>query len=349
MTPIHHSKLTIENSLEVKPLVAIVGPTAVGKSQVGILVAKALGTEVLSADSRQVYRGMDIGTDKPGPEERQGVPHRLIDLVEPDQPFNVGLYRRQALAEIERLHRAEQVPLVVGGTGLYIRALVRGLWAGPSADWNFRERLEGEAREHDPGYLHEALARVDPESAGRLHPHDHVKIIRALEVHHLLGRPLSDAHRRHASHASPCAPLLIGLIRERETLYRRIEARVEAQLAKGLIQETRQLLATGYARHLGAMKGLGYRQIAGYLAGDYDVFEAIRRLKRDTRHFAKRQLTWFRKEPEITWLSISERESPEQTAARVLEQIDRFLTNRATGPAPEPAVTRLAAAASAGE
>ena len=162
MTSIPNSKLTSENFLEVKPLVALVGPTAVGKSQVGILVAKALGTEVLAADSRQVYRGMDIGTDKPGPEERQGVPHRLIDLVEPDQPFNVGLYRKHALAEIEQLHRAGRIPLVVGGTGLYVRALIRGLWAGPSADWNFRERLVGEAREKDAGYLHHALARVDP-------------------------------------------------------------------------------------------------------------------------------------------------------------------------------------------
>jgi len=328
--------------------VAIVGPTAVGKSQVGILVAKALGTEVLTADSRQVYRGMDIGTDKPGLEEQRGVPHRLIDLVEPDQPFNVGLYRKQALAEIVRLHRAGQIPLVVGGTGLYVRALIRGLWAGPSADWDFRERLEEEAREQDAGYLHQALARVDPESAGRLHPHDQVKIIRALEVHHLLGRPLSEAHRRHASNASACSPLLIGLIREREALYRRIEARVAAQLAKGLVQETQRLLETGYGRHLGAMKGLGYRQIAGYLAGDYDLVEAVRRLKRDTRHFAKRQLTWFRKEPEIIWLSLGEHESPEQTAARVLEQVYRFLSYPAKGSSPEPAVAKLAGASSAG-
>jgi tRNA dimethylallyltransferase len=175
-----------------------------------------------------------------------------------------------------------------------------------------------------------------------------VKIIRALEVHHLLGRPLSDAHRRHASAEASYSPLLIGLIREREALYRRIEARVEAQLAKGLVRETQHLLEKGYGRHLGAMKGLGYRQMAGYLAGDYDDVEAVRRLKRDTRHFAKRQLTWFRKEPGITWLSIGEHESSEQVAARILERVTRFLSHPATRSAPETVVAELAAAASAG-
>ncbi|MDE3117783.1 MAG: tRNA (adenosine(37)-N6)-dimethylallyltransferase MiaA, partial [Nitrospirota bacterium] len=146
MTSIEHSPLNIEPSLKAKPLVVLVGPTAVGKSRVGVLLAKALGTEVLTADSRQVFRGMDIGMDKPTPEERQGVPHRLIDLVEPDQPFNVGLYRRHALEEIARLHGTGRLPLLVGGTGLYVRALLRGLWDGPSADWGLRRRLEAEAR-----------------------------------------------------------------------------------------------------------------------------------------------------------------------------------------------------------
>lgn len=310
-----------------KPLIVVVGPTAVGKSRVAILLAKTLGTDVLTADSRQVYRGMDIGTDKPSLEEREGVPHRLIDLVEPDQPFNVGEYRRHAVAEVERLHRAQKVPLVVGGTGLYVRALVRGLWSGPPADWGFRVRLMQEARHRGPAHLHRELARVDPESAGRLHPHDQVKIIRALEVHHLSGRPLSGAHREHAFAEAPFASLLIGLARDRETLYKRIEARVESQLAGGLVCETQRLLAQGYGRHLGSMKGLGYRQIVGYLAGDYPYEEAVRRLKRDTRHFAKRQLTWFRKEPGITWLSIEEQEPLEGVVARIMDIVARFLSN----------------------
>jgi tRNA dimethylallyltransferase len=305
--------------------VVIVGPTAVGKSQVGIHLAQAWGTEVLTADSRQVYRGMDIGMDKPTLEERQGVPHRLIDLVPPDQPFNVGEYRRQALMEIERLHREGRIPLIVGGTGLYVRALLRGLWEGPPADWDFRRTLEREASAHGPDVLHRRLVEVDPESAARLHERDLVKIIRALEVHHLLGRPLSEAHRRHAFAERPFTPLVIGLIRDRPALYRRVDERVEAQLDKGLVEETRHLLAMGYGRHLGSMKGLGYRQIAGYLAGEYDFGEAVRRLKRDTRHFAKRQMTWFRKEPGIQWICVQEGEQPATVAAQISQRMRDFL------------------------
>lgn len=329
---VHSSLLTTYSSLltrGLRPLIVVVGPTAVGKSRAGVRIAQALGTEVLTADSRQVYRGMDIGMDKPTPSEQQGVPHRLIDLVEPDQPFNVGLYRRHALAEIDRLYGEGRIPLVVGGTGLYVRALIRGLWAGPPADWPLRERLAQEAGRGGTGHLHRELARVDPDSAGRLHPHDQVKIIRALEVHHLSGRPLSDAHREHAFAEAAFTPLLIGLTRDREALYRRIEERVDAQLAKGLVQETEGLLARGYGRQLGSMKGLGYRQIAGYLAGDYAYEEAVRRLKRDTRHFAKRQMTWFRKEPDITWLSIAESEPVEEVSARILKRVKRFLSGLA--------------------
>lgn len=327
MTTIQNSKFQIKNLAEQRPLVALVGPTAVGKSQVAILLAKALETDVLTADSRQVFCGMDIGMDKPTLEERQGVPHRLIDLVEPDQPFNAGEYRRHALSEIERLYGLGKIPLVVGGTGLYVRALLRGLWEGPGADWSLRQRLEEEARVKGADHLHRELARVDPESAGRLHPHDQVKIIRALEVHHLSGQSLSESHRRHAFAETSFLPLLIGLVREREALYRRIEQRVDEQLAKGLLTETQRLLDKGYGRHLGSMKGLGYRQLAGYLAGEYAYEEAVRRLKRDTRHFAKRQLTWFRKEPGIIWLSIGDHESLEAVSARVLDQVSRFLSD----------------------
>lgn len=335
MTSIQHSTFNIENSLKAKPLIVLVGPTAVGKSRVGVLLAKALGTEVLTADSRQVFRGMDIGMDKPTPDERQGVPHRLIDLVEPDQPFNVGLYRRHALEEIARLHGAGRLPLLVGGTGLYVRAVLRGLWEGPSADWGLRRQLEAEAREQGSDALYQELSRVDPASAQRLHPHDHVKIIRALEVYRLSGRPLSEAIHEHAFGESPFLPLVIGLIRERESLYRRIEARVDEQLAKGLLEETRSLLAKGYGRQLGSMKGLGYRQMAGYLAGEYPYDEAVRLLKRDTRHFAKRQLTWFRKEPGVQWVTIEERDTFEAVTGRLVELVHRFLDGVAEADATE--------------
>lgn len=309
----------------IRPLICIVGPTAVGKSQVAIHLAKIWETAVLTADSRQVYREMDIGTDKPSMDERQGVPHGLIDLVAPDQPFNVGEYRRRALWEIDRLYQEARLPLVVGGTGLYIRTLVHGLWDGPTADWNFRRQLEREAAELGAGVLHRRLASVDPESAARLHERDLVKVIRALEVHHLLGHPLSEAHRRHGFAERPFRAVVIGLLRERDALYRRVDARVDDQLAKGLVEETRRLLVEGYDRHLSSMKGLGYRQIAGYIAGEYDFAEAVRRLKRDTRRFAKRQLTWFRREPHIEWCSVGEAELPEAVAARISQRVRDFL------------------------
>lgn len=312
------------NILESRPLIVLLGPTAVGKSRVAIPLAKALKTEILAADSRQVYRGMDIGTDKPGVVEREGVLHRLIDLVEPDQLFNAGMYRRYALAEIARLHVEGRIPLVVGGTGLYIRALVRGLWEGPPADWHYRRRLYERAALYGPDFLYRELAQVDPEIAAQLHPRDQAKIIRALETYHLLGRRLSEVHRQHAFSDRPFSTLLIGLTMERPSLYRRIEARVEAQLAKGLVEEVRRLLERGYDRCLGSMKGLGYRQISGYLAGEYSYEEAVRLLKRDTRRFAKRQMTWFRKEPDIFWLTVEECEPTEQVATRAFRLIQKI-------------------------
>lgn len=311
--------------METRPLVAIVGPTAVGKSAVGLRVAKALGTEVLTADSRQVYRGMDIGTDKPSVAERAGVPHRLIDLVAPDERFNAGMYRRLASAEIDRLHRENRVPLVVGGTGLYVRALVRGLWEGPAADWALRDRLQEQAQARGAAALHRELERVDPDLASRLHPRDTVKIIRGLEVYLLTGRPLSEVHRKHASQDRAFAPLLIGLVRDREALYRRIEDRADQQLARGLLAETETLLRRGYGPQLASMKGLGYRHMAGYVLAAYGYDEAVRRFKRDTRHFAKRQLTWFRQEPHIRWLDLEPRDAPETIVQRVLDLIDRDL------------------------
>lgn len=321
----HLSRLTMAR----KPLLVLVGPTAVGKSDIAVQVARALGTEVLTADSRQVYRGMDIGMDKPSLDQRAGVPHRLIDLANPDQPFNAGMFRRHALHEIERLYREHKLPLVVGGTGLYVRTLLRGLCDAPQADPEFRSRLLSHARGKGSRFLYEELTRVDQESAGRLHPHDEVKILRALEVYHLSGRPLSEVQRDHGFADAPFTPCLIGLMRDREALNRRIEDRVELQLAKGLVAETERLLGQGYRRDLGSMKGLGYRQIAGYLAGEYDYAEAVRQLKRDTRRFAKRQLTWFRKEPGLTWLSIAEGESSDRIATRVLIQVDTFLATLA--------------------
>ncbi len=314
-----------ETQVQFKPVIVMVGPTAVGKSRIAVEVAKAFETEVLTADSRQVYRGMDVGTDKPVPEERQAVPHRLIDLVDPDESFNAGLYRREALDEIERLYRGRRLPLVVGGTGLYVRTLLKGLCDAPQADPIMRAALRQEAKDQGSDRLFARLVDVDPVAAARLHPRDESKVIRALEVYQLSGRRMSDFQQVHGFAERPFVTLIIGLNRDRHALYRRIEERIDWQLAHGLIEETKQLLAQGYQRDSAAMKGLGYRQVAEHLAGEYDVVEMVRRFKRDTRHFSKRQMTWFRKEPGIQWLTIEESESIQHTAALVIGQVDRFL------------------------
>ena len=323
--PMRATRRLSEAQVLTKPVVVIVGPTAVGKSRIAVEVAKAFETEVLTADSRQVYRGMDVGTDKPASEERQAVPHRLIDLVDPDESFNTGLYRRQAINEIERLYRDCRLPLVVGGTGLYVRTLLKGLCDAPPADPIVREALRQEAEEQGYDRLYAKLVDVDPVAAARLHPRDESKVIRALEVYQLSGRRMSEFQLEHGFAERPFAALMIGLNRDRDELYRRIEGRIDWQLAHGLIEETKQLLAQGYQRDSAAMKGLGYRQVAEHLAGEYDAAEMVRRFKRDTRHFSKRQMTWFRKEQGIQWLMIEESESVQHTATRVIEQVDRFL------------------------
>jgi tRNA dimethylallyltransferase len=315
-----------ETQVRFKPVVVIVGPTAVGKSRIAVEVAKAFETEVLTADSRQVYRGMDVGTDKPALEERQGIPHRLIDLVDPNESFNAGLYRRQAIDEIERLYRDHRLPLVVGGTGLYVRTLLKGLCDAPPTDPIVRAALKQEAEDQGHDRLYARLVEVDPVAASRLHPRDESKVLRALEVYQLSGRRMSEFQQEHGFAERSFSTLMIGLNRDRDALYRRIEERIDWQLAHGLIEETKQLLDQGYQRDSAAMKGLGYRQVAEYLAGAYDSAEMVRRFKRDTRRFSKRQMTWFRKEPGIQWLTIEESESVQHTTARVIGQADRFLT-----------------------
>lgn len=310
--------------LSLRPLVVLLGPTGIGKSRIAIHVAKALGTEVLTADSTQVYRGMDIGTDKPSLAEQAGIPHRLIDLVAPDEPFNAGAFRREAMAEIERLYQCHRLPLVVGGTGLYIRVLVRGLWAGPAVDRALRSQLELECEQSGLEHLYRELVNVDPASARVVHPHDRPKILRALEVFRQVGIPISTLQREHGFRDQSFHVCMIGLTMNRDALYRRIEQRVHVELAKGLVEETQRLLEMGYDRNLTSMKCLGYRQMSGFLLGEYTYEEAVRRLKRDTRHFAKRQMTWFRKEPGIEWISVEEGDTPESVAQHVVNRIRRF-------------------------
>lgn len=329
-----------DSLLHYRPLVVLLGPTAVGKSRIAIQVAKHLDTDVLAADSRQVYRGMDIGTDKPTVEERQGVPHWLIDLVDPCETFNAGWYRRVALREIERLYNAGRLPLVVGGTGLYIRTLVKGLCPAPQADPHVRADLKKLRDERGRDGLYAELMRIDPETAARLHPNDESKVMRALEVYRLSGRPLSTVQAEHGFQEAPFSALLIGLGRRKETLHRRIEERIDWQLTHGMVEETRSLLGQGYGRELGSMKGLGYRQVGAYLAKECDYAEMVRRFKRDTRRFAKRQMTWFRGEAGVAWLSIEDNEPYERTAERVIARIEQFMG--ALGQPKQPAVSQPA-------
>ena len=314
-----------ETYTALKPLIVLVGPTAIGKSRVAVDVAKSLNAEILTADSTQVYRGMDIGTDTPSETERQRVPHRLINLVEPDEPFNAGEFRRHATREIMRLYERGRLPFVVGGSGLYVRALLRGLWDSPPVDRSLRRSLEQELRLRGGESMYQELSRVDPETARRLHPRDSVKVLRALEVYRQTGVPLSRAHRESRERAVPFHALVLGLTMDRAELYRRIDDRVDVELAKGLVVETRTLLAKGYSRDLVSMKSLGYRQMAGYLEGEYSFDEAVRRLQRDTRHFAKRQMTWFRKEPGLRWVEVQPEESSQSVARRLMTMIEPFL------------------------
>jgi len=299
-------------------IVVIGGPTGVGKTSAAIAVAEAFGGEIVGADSMQIYRFMDIGTAKPTPEEQARVRHHLIDILNPDDPFDAARYAETAGGVIKRLHEERVLPLVAGGTGLYIKALIHGIFQARPADPAVRERLKKEAEERGSAALYERLRRKDPEAAGRLHPNDAFRIIRALEVREATGKPLSAHHGDHRFGEAPFDALKIGLTLPRETLYERIDRRVDIMIAEGLLEEVKALMEMGYGRDLKSMQSIGYRHMAAWLAGDLTWAEAVRTLKRDTRRYAKRQLTWFRADPDMAW------HSPEETAA-IKDRVAAFL------------------------
>lgn len=293
------------------PLWVILGPTAVGKSEVAVEVAGLVDGEVVVADSMQVYRGLDIGTAKLGEEEKVAsngryIVHHLVDLVAPDEPFSVAQYQKLAREAIEDIARRGKIPLLVGGTALYLRAVIEPSYHFPplAVDAALRARLRREAEEHGEEFLHRKLAQVDPDTAARLHPHDIRRVIRALEIHYLTGQPAS-AWRKLPAGGGDYDLKIFGLILPRPLLYERINRRAEAMLARGWVEEVRGLLARGYAPDLPSMQGLGYRHIVAYLQGKCNWPEMVRLIKRDTRRFAKRQLTWFRRDRRICWLDVS--------------------------------------------
>jgi tRNA dimethylallyltransferase len=282
------------------PVVAIVGPTAAGKTALSLALARRLGAEIVSADSRQVYRGMDIGTAKPTAAERAAAPHHLIDVVDPDEEFSLATYQDMATQAIAAIAARGRLPLVVGGTGQYLAALLQG-WQLPrvAPDPELRARLEREAAQQGAVALHDRLARVDPEAAASILPSNVRRVIRALEVFELTGRPISE---QRAMRAPPYRTATIWLTLAAERLYARIDVRVDAMVAAGLVEEVRGLVARGFGWELPAMSGLGYREFRPYLAGEAALAEAVQRLKYDTHAFARRQKSWFARLPNVTQL-----------------------------------------------
>ncbi|MBI2459945.1 MAG: tRNA (adenosine(37)-N6)-dimethylallyltransferase MiaA [Candidatus Rokubacteria bacterium] len=304
----------------VEPLLALVGPTGVGKTALAVRLAREWAMEVVSVDSRQVYRRMDIGTGKPTPEERAAVPHHLLDVVEPDARYDAARFARDAAEAIRGIRARGRLPVLVGGTGLYLRAFLRGLAPVPGRDPAFRAALAERARREGPASLHAELAAIDPERAARIHPHDLVRISRALEIHRASGEPPSRllAWRRTVPGEGV---LVLGLTVPRSRLYARLEARVEAMLARGLLEEVRGLLRAGFSPELPALQGIGYRHMAAVLAGRLPLGEAIRAMKRDTRRYAKRQWAWFAREPGVLWVEV-EPDDPEGAVKAVRAQVE---------------------------
>lgn len=309
-----------------KPSVIVIsGPTCVGKTKVATTLAAPLGGEIISADAMQVYRYMDIGTAKPTQQEQTRVRHHLIDVVDPDEPFSAARFKTAAEAVIGNLHEKGRPVFVVGGTGLYIKALTRGLFRILEENRGLRARLKAEARHVGSSALHQRLQAVDPVAAERIHPNDAYRIIRALEILALTGRPISEHHSAHGFADDPYQVLKIGVFLDRKILYRRIDDRVDRMLEVGFLKEVKGLLDRGYSADLKSMGSIGYRHMTEYLEGNVAWDETVRLFKRDTRRYAKRQLAWFRGDSEIHWLKPSETDM-------MSRKIDSFLTGAGFAP-----------------
>jgi tRNA dimethylallyltransferase len=299
---------------DILPVVLLAGPTGVGKTALSLRLASEWNGEIVNADSMQVYKLMDIGSAKPTPEERAQAPHHLIDVVAPDEPFDAGRYAETARPVVDELLRRGKIPLVVGGTGLYMKALLHGVCPGAPGSEEVKEELRRELEERGLDELHAELGRVDPRAARRIHPNDRQRILRALEVYRLTGAPLTEWQERHGFQDAPYRRVVkIFLHRDREELYARIDARVHLMLEQGFIEEVRRLLEMGYGPELKPMQSLGYRQATQYILGNTTLEEAVRQIQQETRRYAKRQMTWFRADPEFQWIDpdAAMREPPE--------------------------------------
>lgn len=290
-----------------KPLIILTGPTAVGKTKLSIALAKAVNGEIISADSMQVYQYMDIGSAKIKKEEMQGVPHYLIDVLKPEEEFHVVRFQEMAKQAMEEIYAKGKIPILTGGTGFYIQAVVKDIDFSENTEKSeVRSRLEQLAKDKGSEYLHQKLLEVDPDSAQKIHANNVKRVIRALEYYELTGEKISLHNERESAKESPYSYAYFVLNDLREKLYQRIDARVDEMLKEGLVQEVEKLSQMGYTRNLVSMQGLGYKEILAYLEGECSLEEAVYILKRDTRHFAKRQITWFKREPDVIWVNKPE-------------------------------------------
>lgn len=287
-----------------RPLIVLTGPTAVGKTKLSISLAKAVGGEIISADSMQVYKSMDIGSAKIRPEEMDGVPHYLVDVLEPDKEFHIVKFQEMAKKAMEQIYAKGHIPILVGGTGFYIQAIVKDIdFTENEEKPEVRAKWEQFARKQGAEALHEKLKEVDPKSAEAIPAGNVKRVIRALEFYELSGKPISEHNEEQKAKGSPYNFAYFVLNDHRELLYERIEKRIDEMLEEGLVAEVEGLRNRGFTRDMVSMQGLGYKEILDYLDGKLTLEEAVYILKRDTRHFAKRQLTWFRREPEVTWVN----------------------------------------------
>ncbi|MCM8779031.1 MAG: tRNA (adenosine(37)-N6)-dimethylallyltransferase MiaA [Candidatus Omnitrophica bacterium] len=304
-------------------IVFLVGPTAVGKTALSLRLAPLINAEIVSCDSMQVYKGIEIANSKPLPEERKIVRHYMLDVVSPDKEYSVADYRREALSSIEEIRGKGKIPLIVGGSGLYFKSLLDGIFAGPSRNQELRENLYSEAKLKGVESLYERLKDVDPEIAKRIHPHDLRRIIRALEVYSLTGTPISILQKKTAGLALQHQTVIYGLMRSRSELYRRINERVEKMFTQGLVEEIKNLKKLKITPI--AQQCLGYREISAYLEGKLTIAEAKELLKKATRQFARRQLIWFRRDKRISWINLDKETDLDTLAEELAKQIKQLI------------------------
>ncbi len=309
-----------------QPLIILTGPTAVGKTELSIQLASRLQGSIISADSMQVYRHMDIGSAKITTEEMRGISHYLIDILEPDEDFHVVKFQEYAKRSMDEIYASGRIPILVGGTGFYIQALLYDIdFTNQQEDLAYRAWLEQEAAEKGAHFLHQMLIKADPRAAAEIHENNVKRTIRALEFHHLSGQKISEHNAKERQKESPYRFAYFVLNDDRDKLYQRINSRVDQMMEHGLVEEVRHLQQLGCDRHMVSMQGLGYKEVLDYLDGDCTLEEAAYRIKRDTRHFAKRQLTWFRREREVTWIQKQEFSYDNE---KILAHMEKILTEK---------------------